>query len=224
MLMSRSGRFQGIKSVARSVWPAGMRINEPCPSAANDFSLSEGEWADIVAHGEKSDDSTSSQWKSGQFTREGILWPSPLLENVRSEPIFGEYQTERLTTLWSLSNSHGVSWDELDAKFIDFHKDYIARESEWVAKYDSVWDTEYKRSEDELRRILAKTIKDEAQLALTMNRRRGKIRRMTYSRISRIRFSEVLRPFHLKQFTALMRSFVSQKVAKREAHERATVK
>jgi hypothetical protein len=162
----------------------------------------------------------NSIWKTQKFERNGLLWPSNSLEIARSVPVADGVPSDRLATLWSLSNSHGISWEELDQKFIDFHKKYIDQETKWVSGYEELWQEEYEKSEKALRKILKKTISDESQLSLTLSRRRGKIRRMTYSRISRTRFNEVLKPFQLRQFVSHMRAHVTEKMIKREINER----
>ncbi len=224
MLRRQSSILQGIKSVLRT---HGVSKSTMSPAKLGgkscEFHLSNEELVDIMTSGKSSSGRTLSPWKAGNYPREGLLWPNLVLESTRGAHMSDSVSTDRLTQLWSLSNSHGISWDELDQKFIEFHKEYISREAEWVSQYENLWDTEYKKSEEGLKRILKKTVADESQLALVLNRRRGKIRRMTYSRISRIRFSEVLRPFHLKQFMAIMKQFATNKIAQREANERASL-
>lgn len=163
--------------------------------------------------------SVESPWNSGTFPKTSILWPSPELEAARSAPVD---DSSRLAELWSLSNSHGISWDELDEAFLEFHREYIAKEAEWIANYDSLWDKEYAESERVLRRSLVNMT--DSEKTLVMSRRRGKIRRMTYTRISRIRFSQILKPFHMRQFIDKMRALVSNKVIQRETSERQSLK
>jgi hypothetical protein len=120
--------------------------------------------------------------------------------------------------LWSTSTSHGVSWEELDEAFLAFHREYIERENEWTENYNDLWEKEYKKSEDVLRISLSG--QEESTINTILHRRRGKIRRMTHTRISRLRFKEILKPFHLRQFTDYMRGFVTRRMIKRELAER----
>ena len=164
-----------------------------------------------------SSDICDSPWITQNFPRESILWPNDSLEAVRSAPMHPAVR-DRMVNLWSTSSSHGVSWDELDEAFLSFHREYVQKENEWTEKYASVWDREYAESE----RVLRASLKgDEAQINTILHRRRGKIRRMTHARLSRMRFKEVVKPFHIRQFTDYMRAFVTQRIIKRENVERA---
>lgn len=152
----------------------------------------------------------------GRIPRDSSLFPSEALDASRSQPVELR-NVERLKTLWSLSNSHGVSWEELDDAFLSFHRNYIKAENYWHEGYEARWATEYKRSEDVLRKTIGG---DEAQVALAINRRRGKIRRMTYTRLARMRNKQVLKPFGLEQFSDHMKRFVEDRMLKREEAER----
>ena len=125
-----------------------------------------------------------------------------------------------MVNLWSTSSSHGVSWDELDEAFLAFHREYIQKENEWTEKYPELWDREYAESERVLRSSLSG---DEAQINTILHRRRGKIRRMTHARLARMRFKDVVKPFHIRQFTDYMRSFVTERIIKRENIERSQI-
>jgi hypothetical protein len=61
---------------------------------------------------------------------------------------------------------------------------------------------------------------DDAQIALTLNRRRGKIRRMTYTRLARMRNKEIIKMYSLANFINHMKEFGTRRVAKREQSER----
>ncbi len=175
----------------------------------------EDELADLLA-----DDSTStkvmSPWKQNVYSRDSILFPNNLLEITRSSDL-NVRSTERLSQLWSMSASHGVSWDELDDAFLCFHREYLRMEAEWTDNYDLLWDREYKKCESRLRTTLQG---DDAQVTSLLNRRRGKVRRMTYTRLSRLRSKQVIKPFSLPAFTDYMKEFVSHRVAKREESEK----
>ena len=164
-------------------------------------------------------DDSESPWTTQSFPRESILWPNDILEASRSVPVHPEAR-ERMINLWSTSSSHGVSWDDLDEAFLSFHREYIQKENEWTEKYSSLWDREYAESE----RVLRSSLKgDESQINTILHRRRGKIRRMTHARLSRIRFKEVVKPFHIRQFTEYMRALVTQRIIKRENIERTII-
>jgi hypothetical protein len=125
-----------------------------------------------------------------------------------------------MVNLWSTSSSHGVSWDELDEAFLAFHREYIQKENEWTEKYSELWDREYAESDRVLRASLSG---DEAQINTILHRRRGKIRRMTHARLARMRFKDVVKPFHIRQLTDYMRLFVTQRIIKRENVERSKI-
>ncbi len=179
-------------------------------------SLSGDEIVDLVSNGS---DLVESPWQSGRFPRDSILWPNSDLEVIRSQPLHHDVR-DRLVNMWSTSSSHGVSWDELDEAFVDFHREYVQKESEWSSNYQAVWDRQYTESERVLRSTLSG---DESHINAIMHRRRGKIRRMTHTRMGRLRFKEVVKPFHIRQFTAYMRDFVTQRIIKREETERANI-
>lgn len=172
------------------------------------------ELRDLIVHTPA--DMCESPWRFQKFPRESILWPNAILETFRGTPMHPSVK-DRMVSLWSTSTSHGVSWDELDEAFLGFHRDYIKKETEFTEKYPDLWDREYAESERVLRSSCSG---DEAQINTVIHRRRGKIRRMTHTRMSRLRFKEVVKPFHMRQFTEYMRSFVTQRIIKREEIER----
>lgn len=157
-----------------------------------------------------------SPWQSGDYSRDSVLFPSELLEATRSEPIASS-SSARLSHLWSISSSHGMSWDELDDQFLAFHREYLQAEQDWFNSLDTRWDAEYRKSEELLKASLKG---DDAQIALTLNRRRGKIRRMTYTRLARMRNKEIIKKCSLPNFINHMREFATRRVAKREQSER----
>lgn len=176
------------------------------------------ELADLISDSsEKPSSPVASPWKSGDFPRDSVLFPSELLETVREEPMTLS-SSDRLAYLWSTSNSHGVSWDELDDAFLSFHREYLQAEHSWSENYDQRWEAEHQRSEDILRETLSGTSNE---IALSISRRRGKVRRMTYTRLARMRNKHIIQPFNLCRFTEYMKRYVEQRVAKREQSEKA---
>jgi hypothetical protein len=179
--------------------------------------IPEDELADLLISDLPDDTAVmNSPWISSQQNRESILFPSTLIELSRSEPVKASC-VDRLTHLWSISNSHGVSWDDLDEAFLSFHRDYLSAEKGWIDNYEARWEKVYSDCDKQMRKSVDG---DSGQVALAMNRRRGKIRRMTYTRLARLRNKEVLKPFNLTEFCKFMREYVSQRVAKREQSER----
>ena len=176
----------------------------------------EDEIADLLTERSSQTGLVQSPWRTGDFPTESILFPNELLETHRSSEV-PERNLDRLTHLWSMSSSHGVSWDELDDAFLSFHREYLKIEAAWAQNYETRFQEEYVKSGTALRSTLQG---DEGLVALTMNRRRGKIRRMTYKRLSRERLRDVIRPFQLSAFKDYMRRIVSEKMAKREQSER----
>ena len=59
----------------------------------------------------------------------------------------------RLESLWGISNSHGVSWDELDSRFMQFAESGWKREIQWTDNYHYWW----RKAELKARRRAAKT-------------------------------------------------------------------
>jgi hypothetical protein len=208
-------RLGGVASAVKSrAHPGQIHINGASPAIGT---VSGTELVDLVSRPDtKSTSVVESPWTSTAFPRNSSLFPSEALDASRSKPIELR-NVERLTTLWSLSNSHGVSWEELDDAFLSFHRNYIKAENDWHEGYEARWAIEYKRSEDVLRKTIGG---DEAQVALAINRRRGKIRRMTYTRLARMRNKQVLKPFGLEQFSVHMKRFVEDRMLKREEAER----
>ena len=177
------------------------------------------EYVDLLSaeDGEPNSPSGVSLWSSNQFSHSAFLNANESIQMSRERPMCGDYKG-RLSDLWKLSGSHGVAWDALDEAFLTFHREFIERQAEWVANYDAVWSREYKESE----RVLGESLKcEEPEKTLTLNRRRGKIRRMTYARMSRLRFSRVLKPFHHRQLNEYLNAFVTRRVLQREEAERS---
>lgn len=185
-------------------------------SLLRSLSIREDEIADLLVDGSSTNGLVQSSWKDDDFPTDSILFPSELIQTHRGIGI-PTRNFDRLTYLWSVSNSHGVSWDELDDAFLSFHRKYLKSDTEWAQNYENRFQKEYVASSEILKKALPG---DEAQVSLIMNRRRGKIRRMTYKRLSRMRLKEVIRPFQLSAFKDYMRNFMAQRVSKREQSER----
>ena len=181
--------------------------------------MPDDELADLMSDSAGAPSSTTipSPWTTNKFSTDSILFPNELLQSSRAA-IVDVKAVDRLAHLWSLSSSHGVSWDELDDAFLAFHREYIQAENDWSEHHEEKWDFEYARSAEALRKTLSG---EETDVVLTMNRRRGKIRRMTYARLARMRFKQVVKPFQLGPFTEYMKAFVSQRMVRREQAERA---
>lgn len=195
------GVWNCLRSFSTSVSPGGL--------------VPDDELADLMASDAKPSN-VKSPWRDNIFNRNSILFPNVLLETSRSSDL-NMRNADRLSQLWSMSNSHGVSWDELDDAFLAFHREYMKAENDWVENYAKRWDQEYANCEKRLRSTLQG---DEAQITLLMSRRRGKVRRMTYTRLARLRNKEILKTFSLDRFTDYMRQMVSQRMAKREEAEK----
>ena len=178
--------------------------------------IQDDELADLLVEPSHSKGFVVSPWREGEYSRNSILFPNDLIESHRGIGVPPK-NVDRLAYLWSISSSHGVSWDELDDAFLSFHRDYLKAETEWGKSYEDRFQAEYKNSMDLLRNTMPG---EEAQITLALNRRRGKIRRMTYKRLSRMRLKEVIRPFQLSSFKQYMRDFVSVRVVKREQSDR----
>jgi hypothetical protein len=196
---------------------SGIRTRLACEDRAVS-TLADSDLADLVSESSKAPNDTTipSPWKSSEFSRDSVLFPNELLEVHRRDPVPLK-NAERLSQLWATSNSHGVSWDELDDAFLSFHREYLEAENRWVEKYGQLWEEEFRKSEEALRKTLSGT---EAEVALTMNRRRGKVRRMTYTRLARLRNKQIIQPFSLSRFSEYMTQYVAQRVVKREQSEK----
>ncbi|CAK9030818.1 unnamed protein product [Durusdinium trenchii] len=91
-----------------------------------------------------------SRWGSDDVPQPepSVLWPQPALDDHRSRgfalpggPDNKETQKkqlkqladnqQRLEELWKMSNSHGISWDELDTAFVAFAKEGKRRYAQW---------------------------------------------------------------------------------------------
>ncbi|KAF4669249.1 hypothetical protein FOL47_002638 [Perkinsus chesapeaki] len=82
------------------------------------------------------------------------MWPNPSLEMAREEPFTALRSASdksatsplvktqigrnraRLDALWKLSSSHGISWDELDDHFVQWHAEYTHRAGQFKENLD----------------------------------------------------------------------------------------
>ncbi|KAF4670580.1 hypothetical protein FOZ61_010171 [Perkinsus olseni] len=97
----------------------------------------------------------SSSWKGDAApSLAHPMWPNPSLEMARAEPFTPlasqTNKTEpsplvkaqigrnraRLDALWKLSSSHGISWDELDDHFVQWHAEYTHRTEQFKENLD----------------------------------------------------------------------------------------
>ncbi|KAF4727485.1 hypothetical protein FOZ62_005648, partial [Perkinsus olseni] len=97
----------------------------------------------------------SSSWKGDAApSLAHPMWPNPSLEMARAEPFTPlASQTDRtepsplvkaqigrnrarLDALWKLSSSHGISWDELDDHFVQWHAEYTHRTEQFKENLD----------------------------------------------------------------------------------------
>lgn len=127
---------------------------------------------------------------------------------------------ERLTTLWRMSASHGISWDELDAAYVSFAKTGKKRFAEWS-----------KSSEDKLPKavVMKQKSKESAERYLSrfctdadqspMERWPSRTRRLASRKYveEKRRF---LGPWAPGRLTAKLQQLVAAKMLRRETEER----
>lgn len=145
-----------------------------------------GLWVDLeleragLSEGAESDKlRLESPWGSQDFPHpdSSVLHPHRALNDHRSRPfvvprgqklpdaVAGELlesNHQRLTTLWRISSSHGISWDELDHAYVTFAKAGKKQYDEWARSQDEsnlpLAAKEKKRCLDRARRRVAKFI------------------------------------------------------------------
>lgn len=177
-----------------------------------------------------------------------VLWPHAALNEHRSRPFMlprnpqrgvgrGEHKQEpggdgaeaqgqlqanrdRLTSLWRMSASHGISWDELDAAYVSFAKTGKKRFAEWS-----------KSSEDKLPKavVMKQKSKESAERYLSrfctsadqspMERWPSRTRRLASRKYveEKRRF---LGPWAPGRLTAKLQQLVAARMLRRETEER----
>jgi len=112
-----------------------------------------GLWVDLELERQglvegSSADELQSPWDSEGFPHpdSGVLYPHAAINEHRSRPFVVprgeslpdaaakeclEATRERLASLWRVSSSHGISWDEMDKAFVSFSKAGKKRYDEW---------------------------------------------------------------------------------------------
>lgn len=168
-----------------------------------------------------------------------VLWPNPAIEEHRSRPFVLPQGTQdspeaqnqlkqnraRLVALWDMSSSHGISWDELDAAYVDFSKRGKMQQHAWAhSKVPSEENTlppppEAKRAKDEAmkyaERYLSRFCRGNPQETYPTRTRRLAARR----------FIEVKRqwfgPWRAGKLQAHLRHLVTARMLRRETEERS---
>jgi len=151
----------------------------------------------------------------------------PALEEHRKRPFYGvsgggdEVDKERamanrtrLENLWGMSNSHGISWDELDAKFMQFAEQGWKREVSWNDNY-WYW---FRKAEQKARRRAAKKKRLDLE-GYPIQVSDGYVKRLTWfywKAWKRV----YLRPFKPGQLGKLMKDFCMKRTMRRESNER----
>jgi hypothetical protein len=120
----------------------------------------------------------------------------------------------RLESLWGISNSHGMSWDELDSKFMQFAEAGWKREISWSDNY-WYW---FRKAEQKARRRAAKNPRFDLE-GKQIAAGEGYIRRLAW-RYWRCWKKVYFRPWKPGQLTRLLKDFAMKRTMRRETHER----
>lgn len=231
-----------------------------------------GEWVDLVyeraglpAEGTQKD--LESPWDSDEFPHPdaNVLWPhsslnehrsrpfslprqdsSPTTANLKGSNMTAEQQLavnrERLTALWNISSSHGISWDELDDAYVQFAKAGKQRYDMWARRQRAAKSVEpskepktEERKKPELKsridpEVLASRAYQEAQARAVNYLKRycpdpavnypSRTRRLA-SRIYAEEKKKFLAPWKPGKLTAMLQQLVAARMCWRETEERA---
>ncbi|CDR96158.1 XPG N-terminal domain and XPG I-region domain containing protein, putative [Babesia bigemina] len=101
------------------------------------------------AHGVARKDAVTPEEECA-MSGEGLLWPNPLLQNLRAST--GNLSNPRLRDLWQSSSSHGISWDALDKLYMSFREARDSSIAEWDKHAPEVADFASKVARDKITR------------------------------------------------------------------------
>mmetsp|Transcript_93355 Transcript_93355/g.291106 ORF Transcript_93355/g.291106 Transcript_93355/m.291106 type:complete len:229 (+) Transcript_93355:75-761(+) len=211
---------------------------------------SAGEWVDLEferagldAHGGPG--VLDSPWDSEEFPHPdtNVLWPNRTLSEHRRRPFVlpraareaagrsGQAQSaaqeqleanrQRLSALWRMSRSHGISWDELDRAYVTFAQAGQRRQDEWKRRDPETKEVRaqlekveaWRRSRAYLKRFCPKGKEPEVQYPSRTKRLAARV----FMRAKRRWFS----PWRPGRLAAQLQQLVAVRMARRETEERA---
>jgi len=201
------------------------------------------EWVDLeferAGLGEESGVVLDSPWGSEEYPQpdNSVLWPHRAISEHRSRPFASntgrtatgeEEETqpppqlkenrERLSQLWRLSSSHGISWDELDRTYVTFAAAGKQRYDEWSRKKqdDGVPQAvlEKKKATKQAVQYLKRFVKNPEELYPSRTKRLA-------SRIYARKKKEWLSPWRPGRLTTHLQQLVAARMLRRETEERA---
>lgn len=169
-----------------------------------------------------------------------VLWPHRTLDEHRARPFALprrltresadeaerkknrerlEKNRERLTALWRLSRSHGISWDELDDAYVRFAKAGKQRYDDWARRGPNGIAAVAEKEEAQMqavrfiRRFCPKTVNPELSYP-------SHVRRLT-ARIYRDAKRKWFAPWRPGRLTVQLQQLVAARMLRRETEERA---
>jgi len=161
-----------------------------------------------------------------------VLWPHSVLADHRSRPFdapvgvkAGQQTRERLaetrtrlSALWKMSSSHGVSWDELDEAYVRFARSGKARYDQWAGPEGEAARRETKVSAEKAvgRFVPASETGQKMSVWEVFPSRVKRVQGRMYSR----RKKEWLGPWRPGQLTIHLQQLVAARMARRESAER----
>uniref|UniRef100_A0A0G4FKI4 Uncharacterized protein n=1 Tax=Chromera velia CCMP2878 TaxID=1169474 RepID=A0A0G4FKI4_9ALVE len=165
-----------------------------------------------------------------------VFWPNTLLHNHRRLP-FSPTQKEdgtqeRLETLWAMSSSHGISWDELDDLFDAFKEEAQRRTAVFYQNAEPIMAARVKKAREDIREERKEFLEKEG---VDLEGKEEKIRNSLLEPPSLVRrrarkywYGDKThycdRFFGIDgrgQLTAFLRARVTEKMIEREGRERA---
>mmetsp|Transcript_96264 Transcript_96264/g.257428 ORF Transcript_96264/g.257428 Transcript_96264/m.257428 type:complete len:222 (-) Transcript_96264:15-680(-) len=158
----------------------------------------------------------SSTWTTRPVRDMDVFWPNPVIAAARSLPFRAASgaaedampqvlaNKERLEGLWSLSSSHGISWDELDSLYVKFAQTGHARKKQWRDNYPQFLEEAQRRAGRRASRQ-------------PMARKEKTWRHLHFTRLKR----QYLHHWRPGMLTRYMQQWVTCRMVRREMNERA---
>merc|ERR1719215_1174137 len=175
----------------------------------------------------------AADWVDREFPTpdSGVFWPQPAVHEHRSRPFLapegGETDAkqvrenqERLTQLWRYSNSHGISWDELDEAYVAFSTEGNNQYNKWSRKQTSY--EEPPRAEVEKQEARRRAIKQLEPYCGKLTPEKAYPNRVTRlaSKLYAKEKKRFLGPWRPGRLTQSLQQLVAARMLRRETNER----
>eukprot|EP00933_Yihiella_yeosuensis_P028275 TRINITY_DN22096_c0_g2_i3.p1 TRINITY_DN22096_c0_g2~~TRINITY_DN22096_c0_g2_i3.p1 ORF type:complete len:225 (+),score=27.29 TRINITY_DN22096_c0_g2_i3:144-818(+) len=167
-----------------------------------------------------------------------VLWPHAALNEHRSRPFSvpsdskdakdGQNSAsgnvadnrERLTALWRLSASHGISWDELDQAYVSFASEGQSRYVQWSRGFENKGVLASRKKREAKDRAKAFFQRFAGRKNDPEERFPSRVKRLT-SRIYREEKRKFLGPYGPGRLSAQLQQLVAARMVRRETEDRA---